>query len=133
MRYTFDTNILSYYIKGNDAITRRLKNELSSGSQFFINPISYYEINRGLLAIDSQRKLSKFRTLCQLFGVLDLSKNALDIAAKHYAILRKRGQLIEDADLFIAAVCIDCDLTLITNNEKHFALIDGLIIENWVD
>ena len=131
--YTFDTNILSYYIKGNDSIANRLKKELSGGNQFTINPITYYEINRGLLAIDSQKKLQKFRDLCQVFGVIELSKDVLDIAAKNYVILRKKGQLIEDADLFIAAACIVNDLILVTNNEKHFVLIDGLKIENWIE
>jgi tRNA(fMet)-specific endonuclease VapC len=131
--YTFDTNILSYYIKGNDPIANRLKKELSEGNQFTINPIAYYEINRGLLAINSQKKLQKFRDLCQVFGVIELSKDVLDIAAKNYVILRKKGQLIEDADLFIAATCIVNDLILVTNNEKHFLLIDGLKIENWIE
>ncbi len=50
--YTFDTNILSYYLKGNDSIANQLKEKLASGNQFIINPITYYEINRGLLAIN---------------------------------------------------------------------------------
>lgn len=132
-RFTLDTNILSYYIKGNDAISNRLKKELLKGNQLIMNPITYYEINRGLLAINSQKKLQKFKDLCRVFGVLELSLDVLDIAAEKYANLRKKGKLVEDADLFIAAVCIANDLLLITNNEKHFRRIEGLKIENWVN
>ncbi len=131
--YTLDTNILSYYIRGDETIKDRLIKVLSEGNQFIINPITYYEITRGLLAIDSRKKLQKFNDLCQVFGTLELSNKVLDIAAQNYALLRKKGQLIEDADLFIAATCLVHDLVLITNNTKHFARIEGLKIENWID
>jgi tRNA(fMet)-specific endonuclease VapC len=132
-KYTFDTNILSYYIRGNEEIKNRLNKELSEGNHFIINPITYYEISRGLLAINSPMKSQKFKELCQVFGILELSKRVLDIAAQNYAILRKKGELIEDADLFIAATCLVNDLVLITNNRRHFSRIDGLKIESWVE
>lgn len=132
-KYTFDTNILSYYIRGNEEIKNRLNKELSEGNQFIINPVTYYEISRGLLAIDSPMKSQKFKELCQVFGILELSKWILDIAAQNYAVLRKKGELIEDADLFIAATCLVNDLVLITNNRRHFSRIDGLKIESWVE
>jgi len=133
IRFTLDTNILSYYLKGNDSIAQRLKKEILDGNQFIINPIFYYEIHRGLLIINSHEKLRKFKALCQIFSVAELSLNALDIASQEYAKLRKKGKLIEDADIFIAAVCIANDLTLITNNEKYFLNIEGLNIENWIE
>ncbi len=34
--------------------------------------------------------------------------------------------------MLIAAQAISRDLVLITNNEKEFIKIDGLIIENWI-
>ncbi len=30
------------------------------------------------------------------------------------------GELIEDADIFIAAMCLKNDYVLVTNNVKHF-------------
>jgi len=66
-RYTFDTNILSYYMRGNTSIANRLNKELSKGNRFIMNPITYYEVIRGLLAVDSKNKLKKFRKLCQMF------------------------------------------------------------------
>ena len=39
--------------------------------------------------------------------------------------------LIEDMDLFIAATAIYNDLTLVTNNTKHFENIPLLKLENW--
>jgi tRNA(fMet)-specific endonuclease VapC len=44
--------------------------------------------------------------------------------------LRKRGQIIGDFDLLIAASALRHQLTLLTNNRKHFEDIVGLQIES---
>ncbi len=45
--------------------------------------------------------------------------------------LRKRGAVIEDMDILIAATAMTGDSILATNNERHFARIPELRIENW--
>ncbi|MBI4746152.1 MAG: hypothetical protein HY786_06360 [Deltaproteobacteria bacterium] len=47
-------------------------------------------------------------------------------------MLEKDGKIIDDADLFIAACALDDNVTLVTNNEKHFKRVEGLKIENWL-
>jgi tRNA(fMet)-specific endonuclease VapC len=37
-----------------------------------------------------------------------------------------------DTDLFIVSIAISKGYTLVTNNEKHFARIENLKIENWI-
>ncbi len=44
------------------------------------------------------------------------------------ADLRRRGQLIPDLDLLIAATALSHDLALLTRNVRHFARIPGLRI-----
>lgn len=51
--------------------------------------------------------------------------------AQMRALLEQNGMRIEDTDLFIAAVALDHDLTLVTHNTRHFARIPGLRIEDW--
>ena len=62
-----------------------------------------------------------------------MDKETGEIAAYIYAKLQKRGRLIEDADLLIAAYCIQNDYTLVTNNSKHFENIDTLQFVNWIE
>ena len=40
--------------------------------------------------------------------------------------LRARGQIIGDADILIAATALDNDLTLVTQNTRHFSRIPNL-------
>lgn len=55
--------------------------------------------------------------------------------ARHYAQLRldleRRGQIIGNNDLWIAAHCLQLGLTLVTNNESEFRRVPDLPIENW--
>jgi len=52
-------------------------------------------------------------------------------AVKIYANLKNKGNLIEDADIFIGAYCIVNDYILITNNSSHLGRIDGLNFVEW--
>jgi tRNA(fMet)-specific endonuclease VapC len=56
----------------------------------------------------------------------------LDKAADLYAELRTRGQLIEDADLLIAAMALVHDMILVTHHTAHFARITGLQVDDWL-
>jgi tRNA(fMet)-specific endonuclease VapC len=44
--------------------------------------------------------------------------------------MRKRGKTIGDFDLLIAATALHHNLTLLTNNRKHFMGIAGLEMES---
>ena len=54
-----------------------------------------------------------------------------EIAARYGSIkseLAKRGELIEDFDLVIAATAVEHKLVLATGNAKHFRRIKGLVL-----
>jgi len=47
------------------------------------------------------------------------------------ARLKKKNQLLPDADIFVAAVTLEKAEALVTGNTRHFERIDGLALENW--
>jgi tRNA(fMet)-specific endonuclease VapC len=47
------------------------------------------------------------------------------------ATLEKKGHIIGNNDLWIAAHALASGLILVTNNVREFARIDNLAIENW--
>jgi predicted nucleic acid-binding protein len=47
------------------------------------------------------------------------------------ASLEKSGNRLDDFDLTIASCALAHNLTLVTNNLKHFSRIEGLKIANW--
>jgi len=62
--------------------------------------------------------------------VIPLAK-VTPIFAKIKANLRRKGRMSEDFDVLIGATAKAHNLTLVTNNTKHFKNIEGLALENW--
>ena len=131
MTYFFDTNIISYLLNGNESVLKKWEALALADADFSIPSIAYYEIKRGLLASGATTKLARFLAFANKFGITELTTSTLDIAAQIYANLSAKGQIIEDADIFIGATALENDAILVTNNEKHLVRIDGLKLEIW--
>ena len=130
-KYALDTNTISYLLKEDPTVSTRFMAESSTENLLVIPLMAYYEVKRGLLAVDAAKKIRHFERLCAALGVDDMRVDVLDRAAFIYDDLRRIGRLVEDADIIIAAFCIVNDCILVTNNIKHFEPINGLQYEDW--
>jgi len=133
MTYVLDTNIITAILKGNEKVKKMAQKSRLKGKEIFINGISYYEIKRGLLAVNATAQLKRFELLCREFGLVLLdTQDIFDRAAEIYANLKRRGQLVEDADILIASVVISRNFILVSA-DADFNRIQGLKIENWLN
>jgi tRNA(fMet)-specific endonuclease VapC len=130
--YLLDTNIVTAYLKRHPDVRQRIRAAEHAGRPVRLNAVSYYETKRGLLAIGAHRQLAAFERLWRVLGIVMIDHPVLDKAAELYAMLRASGQLIEDADLLIAAIALVHDMTLVTNNTAHFTRVPGLQLEDWL-
>ena len=127
-----DTDTLSEVMKGRDpAVSQRARDYLTAQGVFTFSIITRYEILRGLKARDATRQLQAFDAQCQKSRILLLTDEIIVRAADIYADLCRRGELISDADILIAATALVHRLTLVTENTDHFQRIAGLPIESW--
>jgi len=94
--------------------------------------ITRYEILRGLHAKGATRQLAAFEQLCGMSTIVPLTEGIVVRAALIYADLSRRGVLIGDADILIAATGLEHARTIVTNNEDHFRRITDLQIQNWL-
>lgn len=131
MIYALDANTISYILRDKDDVRKRWRHEEQSGNQTVIPLIAFYEVRRGLLANNATTKMNSFVDLCKVMGVSDMGISDMEKASEIYATLKNSGQLIDDADILIAAQCIVNGFTLITNNTRHFERIEGLQFTNW--
>jgi len=133
MTYALDTNIISYLLKDNSVVYKNYDLATANGARCIIPPVAYYEIKRGLLYAKATAKADDFELLCHELGVGEMSVPVWNKAAEFYTNCRRKGQLIEDADLFIAAYCVVNGYILVTNNTRHFIGIDDLLLVNWAE
>lgn len=130
-RALIDTDILSYYFRGDAEVVGNFSKYLDQYDLIEISLVTYYEITSGLLARNALKQLAVFEDFAKENIVLPLTEKSVRISAELYSVLRQTGNPLDDIDLFIAGVAIENELTLVTNNEKHFSRIPGLKIENW--
>jgi tRNA(fMet)-specific endonuclease VapC len=77
-------------------------------------------------AVDASDQLREIRAYLSPFTTLRLNDPIVEIFGKTRSELRRRGQLIPDLDLLIAATAVHHDLILLTRNRRHFSRIAQL-------
>ena len=126
-----DTDTLSYYIKQYPKVVAVAQDYLHQYGFFTFSIITRFEILRGMKANGATTGIKSFDYLCSQNEIIGIDDKIIIRAADIYADLYKRGLLILDADILIAATALENNLAVVTNNESHFDRITGLQILNW--
>ena len=131
MRYLLDTNICIYAIKKKPAKVLERLTSLDP-KEVGVSSITVAELEYGVEKSSNPQK-NREALINFLAPLTILPFN--DKAACHYgdirAYLEKKGIPIGCMDLLIAAHARSLSLTLVTNNEREFSRVPGLLIENW--
>ncbi|MBE9142978.1 type II toxin-antitoxin system VapC family toxin [Planktothrix mougeotii LEGE 06226] len=133
MSYLLDTNIVSGAIRQNSQILQKIQVAKAQEENIFISCITYFEIRRGFLAVDSPKQRERFEEFYQDYQIILLDDLAiLEKAAEIHANLRLRGLPIQTEDILIAATAIVKGLILVSN-DSDLLRVEGLSLENWVE
>ena len=128
--YLLDTNICVYVIRRRpEAVYRRLSG--AAGVAVAISVVTAFELEIGALRAQGQHYSEAVRLFIAEFPVLPLEDSARASYGQLRTALERRGEKIGAHDMLIAAHALALGATLVTNNEKEFKRIKGLIIENW--
>ena len=126
-----DTDILSALMRRNASVVANAKAYLAQYPHLSLSIITRYEILRGLKANNARKRAISFDEFCANNLIVPITEAVISKAADIYADLYKRGALIGDADILIAASALVNGLGVVTNNERHFRRITNLHVENW--
>jgi len=127
-----DTTIVLAILHREPNVLRHSSIYILEHVRFSFSVITQFEALRGFYLRNSTRQHALFLQLCADSQIIQLNEQIIDRAALIYANLYKLGQLIDDADILIAATALVNGWRLITSNERHLRRIPGLIVENWL-
>ncbi len=128
--YLLDTDTVIYSLKAHPIVQENLR--LHYHEPLRISVITLMELYYG--AYKSQKttsNLAKIKTLENSLEVVSLGKESVDVFGMLKATMESSGTPLDDFDLVLASCALAHNLTLVTNNSKHFERIEGLKIQNW--
>jgi predicted nucleic acid-binding protein len=117
-------------MKGNEAIKKNLLHHMDGILK--ISVITLMELYYGAYKSEKlSSNLAKVRTIESTFEIIPNGKESAENFGMLKSSLEKSGARLDDFDLTIASCALAHNLTLVTNNVKHFSRIEGLKITNW--
>ena len=132
-RFLLDTNICIYIRQQRPPEVLKRFKSLHPG-EAAISVITYGELRYGAeKSRDRERALDLLRRLVALLPVLPLPEQAGERYGAVRADLERRGEVIGNNDLWIAAHALAAGLVLATNNRREFARVGGLQLADWLE
>jgi len=125
--YLLDTNIIAALFRKDSAVSERLE----AAPNVLVPSIAVGELYYG--ARKSNRVRENLNQVDDFVSQNELLACNLETARIYGGIknlLRQKGRMLPENDVWIAAIALGNGLTLVTR-DVHFREIDGLVIETW--
>ncbi|HTG58114.1 MAG TPA: type II toxin-antitoxin system VapC family toxin [Terriglobia bacterium] len=133
MRYLLDTNICIYIAKRKPSGVLARLQQLRLGD-IGMSVVTYLELVYGAWRSEQvETNLARLEQLRHLIPVQSLGADVGGYYGRLRAELERKGVPIGAYDLMIAAHALSLGLTLVTNNVREFARVDGLRLDNWAE
>ena len=131
MKYMLDTNICIYVIKKKpDGLLDKLKAEIYDGVS--ISAITLAELEHGIaMSAYPEKNTDALVQFLSIIEVLPFDAKAASAYGAVRAGLQRKGALIGQMDMLIAAHAMAAGCIIVTNNTREFNRVDGLAVEDW--
>jgi tRNA(fMet)-specific endonuclease VapC len=131
VRFMLDTDTVSLYLRNDLSVASRLT--VHKPSEICLSAITLGELRFGADKRRSKRIHAMIDAFIATIGALPFDSAAAAMFGSVRANLESKGTPIGTLDTLIAAHALALDLTLVTNNTKHFSQVRGLRTENWCE
>lgn len=130
--FVLDTNTVLDFFKGKGRVAERLL--ARAPGAICLPAISVYEVWVGVLGSQNpKRRREQFEAFLQVVEVLPFDADSALRAADLRSKLERAGETIGPLDTLIAATALAHSGTLVTRNQREFARVPGLKLDNWHD
>ncbi len=130
-RFLLDTNIVSDLVRHPQGRISAKIAEIGE-TQVATSIIVAAELRYGAAKKASPRLSAQLEAVLGALEVMALEAPADAAYGDLRAALEKAGKLIGPNDLLIAAQTLALEMILVTDNEREFRRVEGLMVENWL-
>lgn len=128
--YLIDTDIMVFFLRGRTDVVEKFRQHQNSPKAMSI--ITWGELLYGARkSNDPDAKTAKVRRVAETIPLLEVTRSVVETFAELKAGLEEDGVRVDDFDLLIGSTALVHNLTVVTNNQRHFEKIPGVDIENW--
>ena len=130
MAYLIDIDTIIFALRKDKSVLAKF--EENKNIPISISMITYAELVFGAKRSQNEQKnMIKVNHIRNIYPIEELNEGVMEVFADIKAKMFGKGIRVEDMDLLIAATAIYNELTLVTNNTKHFENVPNLKLENW--
>ena len=127
-----DTDILIGFLRNNKEAVNKISSFLTKHVILFTTSINAAELYFGAYLSDkAQENLNTIEKLTKTLNIISFELKHSKIYGEIRSNLQKKGEIINELDIFIATIAIEKDLPIITRNTKHFDKIMKLKVNTW--
>ncbi|MFQ5899675.1 MAG: type II toxin-antitoxin system VapC family toxin [Candidatus Methylomirabilia bacterium] len=125
VRYLIDTDWVSHYFNGQPEVVRRLGEFKDQG--LGLSVVSLAELHEGIYrSAEPEERERELNAFLRGIVVIGIDEETCRVFGKERGRLRAGGRMVGDFDLLIGSTALRHSLTLLTNNRRHFEMIEGL-------
>lgn len=129
LAYLVDTDWAIHWLHGHEQIQRRMADLRRDG--LALSALSLAELWEGVhYSRDAPESEMRLHDFLKRVSVLGVDEEICKRFGKERGRLRAEGKRIGDFDLMIGVTALRYQLTLLTNNRRHFEHVEGLRIES---
>ena|SRR5437867_12918655 len=127
--YLVDTDWVIHYLNGQPAIVSKLQ-ELQ-GRGLAVSLISLAELYEGVYySHDPRAREVDLNNFLNGVSMTEVDQETCKLFGRERGRLRAQRKTVADFDLMIGATALRHKMMLLTNNRRHFEMIDGLQMES---
>jgi tRNA(fMet)-specific endonuclease VapC len=124
-----DTDSVSFALRGEGRVGARILERRPS--ELCISAVTLAELRFGAERRRSKKLDGLIETFARNVAIAPFEETAAHSFGSIAADLARRGSPIGELDVMIAAHALALDVTLVTNNLRHFRRVKGLRTETW--
>ena len=130
MSFIIDSDICSAYLRGDGRVQGRF---LQYSGGLYASAVTLAELYTWVYKVPQpSRRMEVMLTMLGEVQVVPVDEIIAEKFGQVRAGMLGRGTVVATSDLLIAVTALHLDYTVVTHNTKHFSMVPGLRLQDWL-